>query len=119
MRELENVVRKALLDSRGFTIEVEHIWEPLARPSEPGRREPFLRKLASDFLQEARNSDTGKAYARFMELAERELLSQAIEDAQGNQAKAARWLGVSRLTLREKLRQYGRHPAAGEQSPET
>ena len=119
VRELENVVRKALLDSRGFTIEVEHIWEPLARPSEPGRREPFLRKLASDFLQEARNSDTGKAYARFMELAERELLSQAIEDAQGNQAKAARWLGVSRLTLREKLRQYGRHPAAGEQSPET
>lgn len=119
VRELENVVRKALLHSRGFTIEVEHIREPLATPSEPGRREPFLRKLASDFLQEARNSDTGEAYAKFMELAERELLSQAIEHAQGNQAKAARWLGVSRLTLREKLRQYGLHPTAGEQSQET
>ncbi len=41
---------------------------------------------------------------------ERELFSQAIKLAQGNQAKAARWLGVSRLTMREKLLQFGLHP---------
>ena len=34
-----------------------------------------------------------------------------IELAHGNQAKAARWLGVSRLTMREKLIQFGIHPA--------
>ena len=34
-----------------------------------------------------------------------------IELAGGNQAKAARWLGVSRLTTREKLHQFGIHPA--------
>lgn len=28
----------------------------------------------------------------------------------GNQARAARWLGISRLTLREKLKSHGLHP---------
>ncbi len=44
-------------------------------------------------------------------IAERELFRQAIELAQGNQAKAARWLGISRLTMREKLTNFGIHPA--------
>jgi DNA-binding protein Fis len=38
---------------------------------------------------------------------ERELFVQAIQLAQGNQAKAARWLGVTRLKMREKLAQFG------------
>ena len=42
---------------------------------------------------------------------ERELFGRAIELAHGNQAKAARWVGVSRLTMREKLIQFGLHPA--------
>jgi two-component system nitrogen regulation response regulator GlnG len=39
--------------------------------------------------------------------------------AEGNQAKAARWLGLSRLTLREKLKQLGLHPSSNEASAET
>jgi DNA-binding protein Fis len=42
---------------------------------------------------------------------ERELLARAIQLAQGNQAKAARWLGVTRTTMREKLIHFGLHPA--------
>jgi DNA-binding protein Fis len=41
---------------------------------------------------------------------ESEVYTMAIERAGGNQAKAARILGVSRFTLREKLRLYGKHP---------
>ena len=40
---------------------------------------------------------------------EPELFTQAICLAQGNQAKAARWLGVTRLKMREKLIQLGLH----------
>jgi DNA-binding protein Fis len=39
--------------------------------------------------------------------------------AEGNQAKAARWLGLSRFTLREKLKLLGLHPASTEASSET
>jgi DNA-binding protein Fis len=42
-----------------------------------------------------------------LEAAERELFAQAMALTHGNQAKAARWLGISRLTLREKLQKYG------------
>ena len=42
--------------------------------------------------------------------AERELFRRAIELADGNQAKAARWLGVSRITMKAKLVQFGFHP---------
>ena len=42
-----------------------------------------------------------------IETAERELYAQAIKLAAGNQARAAKWLGVSRPTMREKLKRYG------------
>jgi DNA-binding NtrC family response regulator len=50
---------------------------------------------------------------------EPELLRQAMHLANGNQARAARWLGISRLRLREKLRQHQLHPLqdAAESTP--
>jgi DNA-binding protein Fis len=42
---------------------------------------------------------------------EPELFEQAIQLAQANQAKAARWLGgITRLKMREKLAQFGLRP---------
>lgn len=52
-------------------------------------------------------------------LAECEILAQAIALTEGNQAKAARWLGLSRLTLREELKQLGLHPGSAETNSET
>ena len=46
---------------------------------------------------------------------ERELFARAIQLAQGNQAKAARWLGVTRTTMREKLIHFGLHPTGEKQ----
>lgn len=48
---------------------------------------------------------------------ERELYARAIEVAQGNQAKAARWLGVTRTTMREKLTRFGLHPPGLKHEP--
>jgi DNA-binding protein Fis len=53
-----------------------------------------------------------------LQTAEKTLFTRAIELAQGNQAKAARWLGISRLTMREKLIQFGSHPAQEQGVPE-
>ena len=51
------------------------------------------------------------AYAKMVADLEPELFAQAIRLAGGNQAKAARWLGVTRLKMREKLIQLGLHPS--------
>ena len=56
-------------------------------------------------------SEIEDAHARVTVAAERELYGQAILLADGDQSKAAKWLGVSRPTMREKLLRYGLHPA--------
>jgi DNA-binding protein Fis len=52
-------------------------------------------------------------FAKMIDDLEPELYSQAIRLAQGNQAKAARWLGVTRLKMREKLVALGLHKSNG------
>jgi DNA-binding protein Fis len=60
-------------------------------------------------LAAARRNELADAYDRVIEATERELFSRAIQQANGNQAKAARWLGITRVTMRTKLIQFGLH----------
>jgi two-component system nitrogen regulation response regulator GlnG len=69
-----------------------------------------LRDQVEELLAAAQRGEVSDACARLLLSAEKELFSRAIELAHGNQARAARWAGVSRLTMREKLRQFGLHP---------
>lgn len=112
VRELENAVRKALLLARGYPIAVAE-----ARQACTGTAQRLDNAVArglvdsvSDLLDAASRGEIENAHAVLIETAERELFSQAIKLAQGNQAKAARWLGISRLTMREKLTRLGLHP---------
>jgi len=70
-----------------------------------------LREYIDQLLSAAQRGDLKDAHARLLQAAEKEIFSRAIELAHGNQAKASRWVGVSRLTMREKLLQFGIHPA--------
>jgi len=111
VRELENVVRKMLLLAQNYTISVEHIRAVLARGSQPATpADKTIQEYADELIAAAQRGEITDAHARLHEAGERTLLSRAIELAHGNQAKAARWLGISRLTLREKLIQFGLHP---------
>jgi two-component system, NtrC family, response regulator len=112
VRELENIVRKVLLLAQDYTINAEHVRAALTRapaPVELGNKS--LRAVVEELLSSAQRGELEDAHARLAQAAERELFSRAIELAHGNQAKAARWVGVSRLTMREKLLQFGIHPA--------
>jgi len=110
VRELENIVRKVLLLSQGYTINLEHVRTALSRaiPS-PNAAQQTLRQYVDQLLTAAQRGELDDAHDRLLQAAERELFSRAIELAHGNQAKAARWVGVSRLTMREKLIQFGLH----------
>ena len=112
VRELENVVRKVLLLAQGYTINPDHVRAALTRSSAaPDAAGQTLRQYVDQLLAAAQRGDLDDAHTRLLQAAEKEIFSRAIELAQGNQAKAARWLGVSRLTMREKLLQFGIHPA--------
>ncbi len=112
VRELENVVRKVLLLAQGFTINPDHVQTALERGGlSVDSDHQSLRDYVESLLAAAQRGELSDAHERLLHEAERQLFSRAIALAQGNQAKAARWLGVSRLTMREKLLQFGLHPA--------
>jgi nitrogen regulation protein NR(I) len=116
VRELENVVRRLILAARGLAIDKELVRGILAaRLIEAAPGEHSFSGFATDLLARAQKGELDDAHSQIVAKAEREILSQAIVLAEGNQAKAARWLGLSRLTLREKLKHFGLHPG-GEES---
>lgn len=118
IRELENVTRRLLLEARGLSVSGEAVQRVLAARSAGASPAPLsLAALAADLLAKAQRGETSDAYGAMIIETERELLTQAITLAAGNQAKASRWLGLSRFTLREKLKQLGLY-ASSETSPE-
>lgn len=82
LRELNNVVKRAVLLTRGEFIGTDE----LSRALQP---EPHAEQLA------LRDSAT-----------ERQRITQALNAANGNKAKAARLLGIDRKTLYNKLKLY-------------
>jgi DNA-binding NtrC family response regulator len=111
VRELENVARQALLLARPFAISLDHVQQVLAkakRPTESSRQTHA--DYIADLLARAQNGELHGAYGRMLSDLEPELFRQAIHLARGNQSKAARWLGVTRLKMREKLQELGLHP---------
>jgi len=112
VRELENVLRQALLLTRGYSITLEHVQQAMAK-SRKGAPvdDQTIAGYFNELLDRARQGETERAHGQMIEDMERELFSRAIQQAQGNQAKASRWLGVTRTTMREKLIHFGLHPA--------
>jgi DNA-binding NtrC family response regulator len=110
VRELENAVRKALLLAQNYTLSQEHFRSALARNADSagGGARP-LGEYVDDLLAAARRGELADVHARVIETAEKELFARAIREAQGNQTKAARWLGVTRVTMKAKLVQFGLH----------
>ncbi|MBM3882981.1 MAG: sigma-54-dependent Fis family transcriptional regulator [Verrucomicrobia bacterium] len=112
VRELENVVRQALVLSRPFTVGIEHLQQAMTR----GRKLDTVSgqthaAYVADLLARVQRGETQSAFGQMIADLEPELYAQAIRLAGGNQAKAARWLGVTRLKMREKLTQFGLHPS--------
>jgi transcriptional regulator with GAF, ATPase, and Fis domain len=111
IRELENSVRQALILARPFAVNQEHVQQVLLKSRQPVAA-PSQTHAAyiSDLLHRAERGEISNVYARMIDDLEGELFTQAIKLAQGNQAKAARLLGVTRLKMRERLAQLGLHP---------
>src|SRR5581483_7911449 len=90
----------------------DHVQRALHRTAEPlNQPAESFSSYVDDVLASARRGEVADAYARVMESAEKELFTRAIKEAQGNQARAARWLGISRITMKSKLLHFGLHPS--------
>jgi two-component system nitrogen regulation response regulator GlnG len=103
VRELMSALKQAMLSASGPVLTPEslppEVREASPLPAEGGE----LQSLVVRALRES----PGKAYVVAIEEVERLLLSRALEQTGGHQAKASDLLGINRTTLRAKLRQLG------------
>jgi DNA-binding NtrC family response regulator len=111
VRQLENILRKALLSARGYPIGISDLEKNLRAPVSTATSASLSwQKFITDTVEAASRGEVEDALKILQGKLEEEALRHAIELAEGNQAKAAHWLGVSLPTMREKLRHYDLHP---------
>lgn len=101
VRQLQNVIRRALIKRRDFTIRSADIHEFLSFAPIDHAGDASLTALADAVLDDS----DGGAYRSFQNRTDKVLLTRAMQRCDGNLSKAAKWLGITRYTLREKLRQ--------------
>jgi len=106
VRELSHVIERAVLWSRGSTIDVEHL--SLTSPADAGPPEP--RDSAAPAAADAPPLPSLPPQGVDLGQWEKSVIEQAMREAGGNQTKAARRLGISRDTLRYRLRKFGLQP---------
>ena len=108
VRELESALRRALLVTPGYPITLKDVRRAMLASAGPGEKsEQSLSLLVMENLARAKRGEAVEVYAELVGTLERELFAQAMKLASGNQLRAARWLGISRLTLRHRLQKLG------------
>jgi Fis family transcriptional regulator len=62
-----------------------------------------IRASVEQYFKDLRGAEPDALHALFMDAAEKPLLEVVLAHADGNQSRAAEWLGINRNTLRRKL----------------
>ncbi len=111
VRELSHVIERAVLWSRGPTLDIEHL--ALTSPTGVGSADHGASRASG-----SPGGEPGAAPAAAalpppgVDLAqwEKSVIERALREAGGNQTKAAQRLGISRDTLRYRLKKFGLQP---------
>ena len=107
IRELRNVIERAVALCTGATITDEHL--PAALLAAPAQVEPLPARHAAPPAAETAEHEAPPAPSlrKAVEVVERQRIVDALEECAGNQTHAARLLGISRRTLVNRLGEYG------------
>jgi len=108
VRELENVLKKAFILSKSAVLTREDF--PFLKDLEPQSDLERFEKELSLLLEipfQAKGQLKGKFYQKIIELVERHLIDKALRQVGNNQVKAAELLGINRITLRKRIKDFG------------
>jgi two-component system nitrogen regulation response regulator GlnG len=113
IRELQSVLKQALLQASGAVLLPAFLPDSLGGPSEtapappspaPAGEEPGVETFV---IRQRLASDVREVYAETHRQLDRLLLPRVLESTGGNLQQAALLLGIARQTLRLKLRELG------------
>lgn len=109
VREMENMIERAVLLSRGTAIEPWDLWDEEEEPAdtgtlpcdhEDGLSETVIVSSDRDIFAD----DNGRMVP--LKEVERQMIRQALQQTDNNRTHAAKMLGISVRTLRNKLNEY-------------
>jgi two-component system nitrogen regulation response regulator GlnG len=109
IRELQSVLRQALLQARGAVLLPTFLPEPLGGAGAVARLAPTAVEpgVETFVIRQRVGSDVRDLYAEAHRKVDRFLLPRVLESTGGNLQQAALLLGIARQTLRVKLRDLG------------
>jgi two-component system, NtrC family, nitrogen regulation response regulator GlnG len=108
VRQLQNCVRAAVYQSVGSSLLPEHLLglaesPAVEAPPAANAQAVDLAVVIESMLRDGEN----RVHPRVIALVERELITRALRATHGHQAQARELLGVSQVTLRNKMREFG------------
>lgn len=65
--------------------------------------EDCIRDSLDAYFKDLRGTEPAAMYEMILKVVEKPLLDVVMQQAEGNQSRAAEWLGINRNTLRRKL----------------
>jgi two-component system response regulator PilR (NtrC family) len=106
-RELRNVLERASILCDGSVITPDHL--SFATQRRAARSPAVLQPAVAPFkvAEPVKRSSSPAAAAGDLEMVERTMIEQALQQSRFNKSKAARALGLTRQQLYVRLRRYG------------
>lgn len=111
VRELESVMKQSLLSARGNILLPEFLPTLANQSANLTGAKNDGDYLEQSFIAERLASGSVNLYAEAIAKVEYQLFRQVLQHTAGNQLKAATILGISRVTLRSKLKLLGIEPS--------
>ena len=108
IRELENVIKRAVVLARTGPILSEHlpdhiISEDFKVAETDGLLNNRFKQLIREYLLKNQEAQDGHIYEKIIQLVERQLFEATLEKHSGKQVSVAKALGINRNTLKRKI----------------
>ncbi len=111
VRQLQSILKQAALRTAGPVLLVDFLPETVRTPppseSLPASVPGSISVDWDRFLDDRLVSGTTRLYDEAVSLLERILITRVLRHTSGNQLQAAKILGITRSTMRAKMRQFG------------
>lgn len=110
VREFENTINRSLILCKGDVLTAEDIVfeseNEVGEVASEAELERTLSKMLSPYFSEILRNWGKGLHANLLEKVEKVLIQIALDKTKGNQVQAARLLGISRNTLRNRVERY-------------